>query len=35
VAAHQYAPGTRRRFGLMEWPTMLRMLDQTDTSYRN
>jgi ribulose-5-phosphate 4-epimerase/fuculose-1-phosphate aldolase len=35
VAAHQYAPGTRRRFGLMEWPTMLRMLDQTDDSYRN
>ena len=35
VAAHQYAPGTRRRFGLMEWPTMLRMLDQTDASYRN
>ncbi len=35
VAAHQYAPGTRRRFGLMEWPTMLRMLDQTDSSYRN
>ena len=35
VAAHQYAPGTRRRFGLMEWPTMLRMLDQTDGSYRN
>jgi ribulose-5-phosphate 4-epimerase/fuculose-1-phosphate aldolase len=35
IAAHQYAPETRRRFGLMEWPTMLRMLDQTDTSYRN
>jgi ribulose-5-phosphate 4-epimerase/fuculose-1-phosphate aldolase len=35
VAAHQYAPGTRRRFGLMEWPTMLRMLDQMDSSYRN
>ena len=35
VAAHQYAPGTRRRFGLMEWPTMLRMLDQMDASYRN
>ena len=35
IAAHQYAPGTRRRFGLMEWPTMLRMLDQMDTSYRN
>lgn len=35
LAAHQYAPGTRRRFGLMEWPTMLRMLDQTDPSYRH
>jgi ribulose-5-phosphate 4-epimerase/fuculose-1-phosphate aldolase len=35
IAAHQYAPGTRRRFGLMEWPTLLRMLDQTDSSYRN
>jgi ribulose-5-phosphate 4-epimerase/fuculose-1-phosphate aldolase len=35
LTAHQYAPGTRRRFGLMEWPTMLRMLDQSDPSFRN
>ena len=35
LTAHQYAPGTRRRFGLMEWPTMLRMLDQMDSSYRD
>jgi ribulose-5-phosphate 4-epimerase/fuculose-1-phosphate aldolase len=34
LTAHQYAPETRRRFGLMEWPTMLRMLDQSDPSYR-
>ncbi|HZS85604.1 MAG TPA: class II aldolase/adducin family protein [Stellaceae bacterium] len=33
--AHQYAPGTRRRFGLMEWPAMLRLLDQIDPSYRS
>jgi ribulose-5-phosphate 4-epimerase/fuculose-1-phosphate aldolase len=35
LTAHQYAPATRRRFGLLEWPTMLRLLDQTDPSYRN
>jgi ribulose-5-phosphate 4-epimerase/fuculose-1-phosphate aldolase len=28
-------PGVRRRFGLLEWPAMLRKLDRTDTSYRN
>jgi ribulose-5-phosphate 4-epimerase/fuculose-1-phosphate aldolase len=35
LTAHQYAPGTRRRFGVMEWPTLLRMLDASDPSYRN
>jgi ribulose-5-phosphate 4-epimerase/fuculose-1-phosphate aldolase len=28
-----YLPGTRRAFGLMEWPAMLRKLDRIDTSY--
>jgi ribulose-5-phosphate 4-epimerase/fuculose-1-phosphate aldolase len=32
---HQLMPGTRRRFGLLEWPAMLRKLDRTDTSYRH
>jgi ribulose-5-phosphate 4-epimerase/fuculose-1-phosphate aldolase len=32
---HQLMPGVRRRFGLLEWPAMLRKLDRTDTSYRN
>jgi ribulose-5-phosphate 4-epimerase/fuculose-1-phosphate aldolase len=33
-AAHLYDPKTRRPFGVMEWPTMLRLLDRDDTSYR-
>ncbi|MBL8699502.1 MAG: class II aldolase/adducin family protein [Alphaproteobacteria bacterium] len=30
----QYQPGVRRRFGLLEWPAMLRKLDAIDPSYR-
>jgi len=29
-----YQPQTRRPFGVMEWPAMLRMLDRRDPSYR-
>ncbi len=27
-------PGVRRRFGVLEWPAMLRKLDRVDTSYK-
>jgi ribulose-5-phosphate 4-epimerase/fuculose-1-phosphate aldolase len=30
-----FQPGVRRRFGLLEWPALLRKLDRTDSSYRN
>ncbi|HET7875498.1 MAG TPA: class II aldolase/adducin family protein [Methylomirabilota bacterium] len=30
----QYEPGVRRRFGLLEWPALLRKLDRVDPSYR-
>ena len=30
----QYQPGIRRRFGLLEWPALLRKLDAIDPSYR-
>lgn len=33
--AHLYDPRVRRAYGVMEWPTMLRMLDELDPSYRN
>ncbi|MEZ5741042.1 MAG: class II aldolase/adducin family protein [Burkholderiaceae bacterium] len=33
--ALMYHPDTRRRFGLLEWPAMLRELDRTDPSYRH
>jgi ribulose-5-phosphate 4-epimerase/fuculose-1-phosphate aldolase len=33
--AHLYKPETRRPFGVMEWPAMLRYLDRRDASYRN
>ena len=33
--AHLYDPGTRRRFGLLEWPAMLRLVDAIDPSYRS
>jgi ribulose-5-phosphate 4-epimerase/fuculose-1-phosphate aldolase len=29
-----YAPGTIRRYGLLEWPALLRQLDRKDPSYR-
>lgn len=32
---HLYRPETRRPFGEMEWPAMLRYLDRRDASYRN
>jgi ribulose-5-phosphate 4-epimerase/fuculose-1-phosphate aldolase len=30
-----YQPGTRRPYGLMEWPALLRKLDRIDASYRD
>lgn len=30
-----YLPGTRRPFGVMEWPAMLRKLNRIDLSYKN
>ena len=30
-----YQPGTRRPFGLMEWPALLRKLDRLDPSWRS
>lgn len=35
AAAHLYKPGVRRRFGLLEWPALLRKLDRIDPSYRD
>jgi ribulose-5-phosphate 4-epimerase/fuculose-1-phosphate aldolase len=32
---HQMKPGVRRRFGLLEWPALLRKLDRIDPSYRD
>jgi ribulose-5-phosphate 4-epimerase/fuculose-1-phosphate aldolase len=29
-----YLPGVRRRFGLLEWPALLKKLDRIDPSYR-
>jgi len=34
-AWRQFQPGVRRRFGLLEWPALLRKLDKVDTSYKN
>jgi ribulose-5-phosphate 4-epimerase/fuculose-1-phosphate aldolase len=34
-AVHQYQPGTRRPFGVLEWPAMLRLLDRRDPSWRD
>ena len=31
---NQYQPGTRRPYGVMEWPALLRKLDRIDPSYR-
>lgn len=33
--AHLYKPTTRRPYGVMEWPAMLRYLDRRDESYRS
>ena len=30
-----FKPGVRRRWGLLEWPALLRKLDKTDPSYRD
>jgi hypothetical protein len=30
-----YQRGTRRPYGLMEWPALLRKLDRLDPSYRD
>jgi hypothetical protein len=29
-----YQPQTRRPYGLMEWPALLRMLDRMDPGFR-
>jgi ribulose-5-phosphate 4-epimerase/fuculose-1-phosphate aldolase len=34
-SVHMYQPTTRRPFGLLEWPAMLRYLDRRDPSWRN
>jgi ribulose-5-phosphate 4-epimerase/fuculose-1-phosphate aldolase len=31
---NNYQPSTRRPYGLMEWPALLRKLDRLDASYR-
>jgi ribulose-5-phosphate 4-epimerase/fuculose-1-phosphate aldolase len=31
---NNYQPGTRRPYGVMEWPALLRKLDRLDVSYR-
>ena len=31
---NNYQPGTRRPYGVMEWPALLRKLDRVDPSYR-
>lgn len=33
-SVHLYQPGTRRPFGVLEWPAMLRLLDRRDPSWR-
>src|SRR5436190_383662 len=32
---NNYQPGTRRPYGLMEWPALLRKLDRIDPSFRD
>jgi ribulose-5-phosphate 4-epimerase/fuculose-1-phosphate aldolase len=34
ATSHLYQPGVRRRFGLLEWPALLKKLDSIDPSYR-
>lgn len=31
---HQYKPSTRRPFGILEWPALMRMLDRIDPGFR-
>jgi ribulose-5-phosphate 4-epimerase/fuculose-1-phosphate aldolase len=33
-ASHLYQPGVRRKFGILEWPALIRKLDSLDPSYR-
>jgi ribulose-5-phosphate 4-epimerase/fuculose-1-phosphate aldolase len=35
ATSHLYQPGVRRRFGLMEWPALLKKLDSIDPSFRD
>jgi hypothetical protein len=32
---NNYQPHTRRAYGVMEWPALLRKLDRIDPSYRD
>ena len=32
---NNYQPATRRPYGVMEWPALLRKLDRIDPSYRS
>ena len=32
---HQYQPGVRRRFGLLEWPALIAKLERLDPSFRD
>jgi ribulose-5-phosphate 4-epimerase/fuculose-1-phosphate aldolase len=32
---HMYRPGTRRPYGVLEWPAMRRLADRLDPSYKN
>ena len=32
---HAYKPGTRRAYGVLEWPAMRRLADRIDPSYKN
>ena len=32
---HAYRPGTRRPYGVLEWPAMRRLADRLDPSYRD
>ncbi|MNL24486.1 Decarboxylase NovR [compost metagenome] len=32
---NNYQPGTRRPYGVMEWPALLRKLDRMDPSFRS
>jgi ribulose-5-phosphate 4-epimerase/fuculose-1-phosphate aldolase len=34
-ASHLYQPGVRRKFGILEWPALIRKLDSIDLSYRD